>query len=195
MTTTTHNKTTLRIISILGMSFVTVLSVWLLIIQPMSTKRGRYFPEPSQVQYSEGTLKGYVQRGAKGYQYSILTLTPKGTLKAQPYFCNYAAAHNSTYDCINWADLQPYLNQPDRIGWYYHPDYLWFHNPHPQLVSLEVAGEMVRSYDDTKNMVYRKPTLFLRIFSIVTYTVGAIALALSFISFLYFERVVNYGNQ
>lgn len=162
MTTPTHNKTAIRIISILGMSFVAVLSAWLFIIQPMSLKKGRYFPELSQVQYAEGTLKGYAQRGAKGYQYSILTLTPSGTLKAQVYACDYASSHRPTDDCLDWTDLKPYLNQPARIGWYYQPDYLWFHNPHPQLVSLEVAGKTVRSYDDTKQNIekYNNPTGF-----------------------------------
>ena len=35
------------------------------------------------------------------------------------------------------------------IGWYRQQLFLWFKNNMPQLVTIEISDEAVRSYDDT----------------------------------------------
>ena len=67
-------------------------------------------------------------------------------------------------------NIEPYLDKPAKIGWYFQPDFLGFSNDFPQLVTLEVEGEQKRYYEKTlkftkdANMIFLGITLFINIF-------------------------------
>ncbi|MDO4251268.1 MAG: hypothetical protein Q4C68_07135 [Moraxella sp.] len=120
----------------------------------MIVHKGRDFPKESELQYSEGILKTYSVRTSRGGSNNIIVLTPVGKMAGTEYFCNYSAYTNLiTSFCPQNKTLQPYLGKMAKIGWYYQPDFLWLSNPNPQLVTLEVDGEVIRSYADTQRVI------------------------------------------
>lgn len=132
------------------------LGVWLAVIRPMSSWQGRDFPDESQLNYSEGTLKVERQRTGKASTAYFIVVTPKNSLRGVNYYCSYAAYHDlATAWCLRKEELEPHLDKQVRVGWYKQKSFLWFDNPYPQLVSLSVNGETIRSYDDTLNLIQK----------------------------------------
>lgn len=136
---------------------------WFGVIAPLSSLEGRGFPEPNELQYSEGILKVYTQKVLKGSDYNVLMLKEMTSNKHTEYYCGYSASH---YARANWCftneEIEPYKGKHAKIGWYYQDRFLWLKNPHPQLVSLQVDGKEVRSYQDTKDLVrrYKKSSIY-----------------------------------
>ena len=144
---------------------IAVLTVaWFGVIAPLSSLEGRGFPEPHELRYSEGILKVYTQKVLKGSDYNVLTLKDPVSNKYTEYYCGYSASH---YARANWCftdeEIKPYQGKHAKIGWYYQDRFSWLKNSHPQLVSLQIDGKEVRSYQDTKNLVKRdnKPSNYL----------------------------------
>ncbi|WP_066803879.1 hypothetical protein [Moraxella oblonga] len=106
------------------------------------------FPDKSAIQYSEGTLKTIKRRASRHHTVTDVVLVPFDSKVGTTYYCDYTAQHTAvSSSCLPEEKIAPYRNQSVRIGWYQKSDVLWFHNPHPQLVSLEVDGEVIRSYE------------------------------------------------
>lgn len=159
--------------------------IWLGVIGPLSSLEGRGFPEPDELQYSEGILNVSYQKVLKGSDYNVLLLKEQNSNQWTEYYCGYSARHFARANwCFTDEQIEPYKNKHAKIGWYYQDRFLWLKNPHPQLVSLQVDGKEVRSYQDTKDFVKRdnKPSLYIWIvysifmcsISIVFYYLGAI---------------------
>lgn len=141
-------------ISIILRILMITLGLWLAVVRPMAAWQGRDFPDESEINYSEGTLKVERQRTGKASTAYFIVVTPKNSLRGVNYYCSYAAYHElATAWCLRKEELEPYLNQQVRVGWYQQKSFLWFDNSHPQLVSLSVNGKIIRSYDDTLNLI------------------------------------------
>ncbi len=130
------------------------LGLWLAVIRPMASWEGRGFPDESELNYSEGTLKVERRRTGRASNAYFIVVVPKNSLRGVTYYCSHAAYHNpATAWCMEEKEIKPYINQQVRVGWYKEKSFLWFDNPHPQLVSLSVNGKTIRSYDDTLNLI------------------------------------------
>lgn len=132
------------------------LGLWMAVVRPISSWEGRGFPDESELNYSEGTLKVEWRRTGRASDAHFIVVVPKNTLRGVNYYCSYAAYHDPvTAWCLRKEEIEPYINQQVRVGWYQQKSFLWFDNPHPQLVSLSVNGKTIRSYDDTLNLIQK----------------------------------------
>ena len=73
------------------------------------------------------------------------------TKENQVFGCSYSAYSTpSTSVCISKKYIEDYIGKKAIFGWYYQTDFFGFHNPIPQLVSINVDGKYIKSYEDTK---------------------------------------------
>ncbi len=49
--------------------------------------------------------------------------------------------------------IEPYLGKTATIGWYQQSDFLGFNNSTPQLVTLSVEGEHIKTYEKTAQQI------------------------------------------
>lgn len=135
--------------SIIVRIFLLSIWVWTIAIPLALQKEGmNTFPDKSAIQYSEGILKTTQRRASRHHTVADVVLVPFDSKVGITYYCNYTARHTAVLSsCQPEEKITPHRNQPVKIGWYQKSDVLWFHNPHPQLVSLEVDGEVIRSYE------------------------------------------------
>ena len=104
--------------------------------------RGRDFPLKSELQYSEGILD------YGGYGITLKSI--KDSREKTVFSCHYTAfTTRDSGSCMDFKYIEPYLDKPAKIGWYYQKDFLGFNNSLPQLVSLEVDGEKIKYYEKT----------------------------------------------
>lgn len=140
--------------------------VWFGILSPLSELGGRGIAELDRVQYSEGILNVSYQKVLKGSDYNVLLLKEQNSNQWTEYYCGYSARHFARANwCFTDEQIEPYKNKHAKIGWYYQDRFLWLKNPHPQLVSLQVDGKEIRSYEQTKNLSerYKKSGVYLEI--------------------------------
>ena len=124
---------------------------------------GRNFPLKSELHYSEGVLD---------YEWFGVTLKSiEEPSKDIVFICHYTAfTTRDSGSCMDRKNIEPYLDKPAKIGWYFQSDFLGFSNDFPQLVTLEVEGEQKRYYEKTlkftkdANMIFLGITLFINIF-------------------------------
>ena len=143
---------------ILTMLFVVIPSflilAWVCVGRPMSSWPGRGFPAESEIQYSQGILKTQDEQVYHRSRTTRPTIVLPGTYEHGSYYCGYASYHDPGLAvCLSGQELAPYINKPVTIGWYMQKDYLWFSNPYRQLVSLEVDGKTLISYQDTLDRI------------------------------------------
>lgn len=87
------------------------LGSWLAVIEPMASWKGRGFPDESELNYSEGTLKVEVRKSRKTFDAYFIVVVPKNSLRGVTYYCNYAAYHNPFYGWCMREEIKPYINQ------------------------------------------------------------------------------------
>lgn len=146
------------IFTILATIFTATLGIYM-VTDSLSEIRGQDFPQISELKYSEGILRAYYQRfdesdGDGTIDILMVRLlnqksndAPFGNL----YYCNYDVRHDpSSSFCLKQTDIIAYNKQYVKIGWYVPKPFLWHNNPYPQIISLEVAGKDILSYDDSK---------------------------------------------
>ena len=65
--------------------------------------------------------------------------------------------------CGGLKNLAPYINKEVTIGWYEVDDFLGFKNEMPQLVTIEMDGRIMRSYEHTAEKVktVKNDTIYL----------------------------------
>ena len=69
--------------------------------------------------------------------------------------------------------VEPYLAKRAKVGWYYQSEFLGFKNNIPQLVSLEIDGKYLKTYEDIvkKNKRKNKIFSFVYLFFMIIFTV------------------------
>lgn len=120
---------------------------------------GNGFPNENELTYEIGYLKGrqdlyYCDRRRCNYQTTIILTNSLNTATGQEYYCHYDYSRKQS--CINKDILNEYRNQPAKIGYYVQPRFLWHQDNSRQLVTLEVNGKMVISYQDTINLIQQR---------------------------------------
>lgn len=130
----------------------------------LASIRGGDFPKEHELQYSEGLLRARYVRLAKGRNSSreILLVSLSGQKSTKKpfsyiYYCNYDAKHspNSSF-CPKHKELLDNANKPAKIGWYVSKPFLWYNNPYPQMVTLDVEGQSLLSYEESKTIIKKK---------------------------------------
>lgn len=151
--------------------------VFLLFISFMPIKtflewRGRDFPQDSELNYSTGTLEYSRAPGKDSKSFTILRSTEQ-VGEEIVYGCSYTAFVSSTTgSCMGLKRIEPYLGKTATVGWYDQPSFLGFENNVPQLVSLEVDGKYIKTYEEVfqanrrSHVVLGLICLFYTIFSI-----------------------------
>lgn len=144
---------------VVAMQTILVLTVlWLCILMPLiDYQKGSNLPRPDELHYSEGILKVRKQKVLKGADYEVLSLKSPNKPKFTEYYCGYSARHYARNDDCFFKDkkIEDYIGQQATIGWYYQDRFLWMKNPHPQLVTLSVGDQQLRTYQETKGIIDR----------------------------------------
>lgn len=126
------------------------------IINTLARIRGDYIPKIHEIEYSEGLLRAYYKKfdeddgdGARDLlvvQMSGQKFTKKPL--SNIYYCNYNVIHKpNTSFCLKEDEIVQHNGKPAKIGWYVSKPFLWYDNPYPQLMTLEVDGKSIISYD------------------------------------------------
>lgn len=138
---------------------------------------GYGLPKENELQFETGYLKSYSEtitlssRGSnetRKYSRPVIVLTKNlNTATGDSYHCNYDYGVTKTSYCFN-EDYIPkeYIRQFVKIEYYYQKDFLWLKDNRRKLVTLEVNGKTVISYQDTKDKIKseRNFVIFFMIF-------------------------------
>ncbi len=125
-----------------------LLSIIYFILIGLGSWKGRDFPQENELKYAEGIIQTHKDsEGNRGaVVVNVVELIDSNNQRTN-YYCNYSAYFRiGMSQCINEKEISNHLGKPAKIGWYMQKDYLFFHNPYPQLVTLEVDGALVRDY-------------------------------------------------
>lgn len=118
-----------------------------------------YLPKESELHYSEGYLYFHEFKEARGKTiYRVAYLKNQGDFR-----CDYRAHYDfSSGSCGFKKELTKKISgKKAKIGWYRQPDFLWKSNPYPQLVTLEVEGNMISDYDEAvQRLAHYRNTYF-----------------------------------
>lgn len=136
-------------------AFTLLIAVCLMLNSAFSWQ-GRDFPKKSELMYSEGTLESLTTGLHKSRRSFVVLRSPKRASQKIVYGCTYSAYDSGISSCVGEKTLEPYLGKQATIGWYYQPQFLGFQNNMPQLVSLEVEGKYLKTYEDRFNRHNRK---------------------------------------
>ena len=152
--------------------------VFLLFMSFMPTKsflewKGRDFPQKSELNYSTGVLD-YVRTTGKDSKSFTVLRSIDGSGQDTVFGCSYTAFVSSTTgSCIGRNKVESYLGKKATVGWYYQPSFLGFKNNIPQLVSLEIDGKYLKTYEEIveKNKSKNKIFSFVYLFFMIIFTV------------------------
>ena len=112
------------------------------------------FPEKSELQYSTGIFD--TERSLRATNHVSLT-NIDGSNEYKVFSCSYSPFSNQrSSSCGDVKNLEPYMNKEVTIGWYQVKPFLGFKNEIPQLVTIDIDGETMRSYEHTAVKVARK---------------------------------------
>lgn len=125
-----------------------LLCVWCGIIAPIAMYP-KNIPNHEHISYAQGTLKLSKIKSSKyttsGTQVRLLTNN-----KTIEFDCSYAINFfNAECGILDNVIHSSHSNKPARIGWYYQKPFLFHTNSYPQLISLEVDGHLIWSYQQT----------------------------------------------
>lgn len=136
-----------RVVTAVIAVFFIVIGVSICVLFPYTQKKGIDFPKKSQVQYSEGVLK-------VNKVYFKREVIPYIIIDNITYACSYRI-HNSPLSdkCLPYSQLEPYIGQYAKVGWYTQKKFLWYNNPYRQLVFLQINGKTLKSYEQIKSNV------------------------------------------
>lgn len=127
--------------------------------------KGFGFPKENELLYKFGILKTYKESigGGKGGSTTItVTSLVDNNNKFVDFDCSYTVLpYPST--CFSEKEFKEYRNQSAKIGYYYQKDFLWLKNPLPQIVTLEVNGSQIWSYQSTKQKIKKDNKVLLYI--------------------------------
>lgn len=150
---------------------------------------GRDFPKESEILYAEGMILASTIPSASrsGSRVGAIEVC-ENAKECHRYHCGYSAYHSpALQSCFNhYKNLEPYHKKQAKVGYYYQKDFLWLHNPHRQMVSLEIEGKTLTNYSYNDTKLYIKRNHKHKIIS-NTYLFVILMLAYYF-SFVFFER-------
>lgn len=115
---------------------------------------GRDFPQQSELRYSTGILEYSRAPGKNSLSFIILQPIER-TDKKMAFGCSYSVALSSAGSCMDLKSTEPYAGKTARVGWYRQSKFLGFENRLPQLVTLEVEGKHVKTYEGTYELLNR----------------------------------------
>lgn len=111
------------------------------------------FPEKSELQYSTGIFD--TERSLRSTNHVSLT-NIDGSNEYKVFSCSYSPFSNQRgSSCGDNKNLAPYINKEITIGWYKVDSFLGFTNEMPQLVTIEMDSDTMRSYEHTANEVIK----------------------------------------
>ena len=151
--------------------------VFLLFISYMPAKvflewKGRDFPQESALNYSTGILK-YSRSHGKNSRSFIILRSVERPYKNTVYGCGYSAFTSSASgSCFGLKEIEPYSNKQATVGWYDQSSFLGFKNNKRQLVSLEVDGKQIKTYEETSRIIMKinKSKIYIYFFFIALTT-------------------------
>lgn len=128
----------------------------------ISNYQGIGFPKEHQLNYTIGVFSIVKQpQGRNHVQLNHIS----GKHKTMLFTCSYSPFGNpSTSSCGDTKFLEPYVNKVVTVGWYEQPDFLGFKNDTPQLVTIEVDGQVMRSYASRAEYIEKTKKFDLYIF-------------------------------
>ena len=123
-------------------------------------------PEKSEIQYSTGIF--HIVTPAKFVNHVNLSRIGASN-ESKVFSCAYNAFSNGKQSsCGDTKFLQPYVDKEVTIGWYKQKKFLNFENELPQLVSIELDGKTMKSYEETvrtsKGLRYINIFIYISIF-------------------------------
>lgn len=120
------------------------------------------FPEESKLHYSTGVFE--IEKAMQSTNHVLLRQIDNGH-SYQVFSCSYSPFGNQrASSCGDNKYLAPYVSKEVTIGWYNVDRFLGFENDIPQMVTLEVDGEVIRDYNYTSLDVSRNVNSSLFIF-------------------------------
>lgn len=155
MTNTDSSPIYNRIMLIFKILFVWMV-LWFCLIRPFLMWEGRDFPKETEILYAEGKLLASTMPSASRSGSRVGAMEICETAKeCHSYHCGYSAYYlPSLQSCFgNYENLKPHHRKQAKVGYYYQKDFLWFHNPHRQMVSLEIEKQSIKNYQDTEKSI------------------------------------------
>lgn len=156
------NMSAYKIIIMMIKIWIVLMGLWFCLIRPFLMWEGRDFPKETEILYAEGKLLASTIPSASRSGSRVGAMEICETAKeCHSYHCGYSAYYlPSLQSCFNnYKNLKPYHRKKAKVGYYYQKDFLWFHNPYRQMVSLEVDGKPVDTYQNTKSYIKRLHTI------------------------------------
>ena len=130
-------------------------------------------PEEDEIKYTTGVFE---TQGAMKSTNHVLLKQINNSRSYQVFSCSYSPFSNDkSSSCGDTKYLRPYINEEVTIGWYKIDKFLWFKNDMPQLVTIEINDEAVRSYDDTARKINDRRNGSLYIFLPLAFIISLLA--------------------
>ena len=121
------------------------------------------FPKEHELHHTEGIFKPYqigVNIGRNTYKGVLIQLAKTTNSKPQEaiYICDYSVVGDRAgRGCLKSNDeLRSNLNKPAKIGWYIPKPFLWFNDPNPRMVTLDIDGKSVISYQEAQTKIMQR---------------------------------------
>lgn len=130
-----------------------------LILIFISRYQGIDFPKEHELKYSTGVFSMVKQSKATNY---VRLSQINGGGNSMVYSCAYSPFGNGeSSSCGSKKSLEPYANKMVTGGWYEQPEFLGFKNEMPQLVTIEIDGEVMRSYAERETYIKELQRIYL----------------------------------
>lgn len=147
--------------------FFTALACFLVVLViAVKNYIGIGFPEEDKLHYTTGIF--HIKERPRATNHVLLSKNDTNN-DNQLFSCSYSQFGNGqSSSCGDTKFLLPYVDQKVTIGWYKQDKLLGFENKLPQLVTIEMDNEMVRTYKRTAEKIKssRKDSLYLPIFGL-----------------------------
>ena len=130
------------------LSLIIALGMFLLFT---SRYEGMDFPKEYELNYTTGEFS--IVKQPKGRNHIRLNYI-SGDHQSMLFTCGYSPFGNGeSSSCGDTKFLEPYVNKMVKVGWYEQPDFLGFKNDTPQLVTIEVDGQVIRNYAEVAKYI------------------------------------------
>lgn len=121
------------------------------------TTQGWHVPNLDEVHYDEGIVKVVeIPKSKKGTVAHIEIKTNDG--RRLHLGCSYTAYYYINYSNCAKGKRKEFLNKVHgknaKVGWYIQKPFLGFHNPYPQMISLQIDGNYVNDFEYDKKAIY-----------------------------------------
>lgn len=117
--------------------------------------QGRDLSPKSELQYITGTILKTDERDYASRP--LVTIYAKDTKSTWIFGCEYGVRfYKNGSSCMSYKSIEEIFGETVTIGWYYDDGVLFVEpSPSTQLVTLEINGKSIISYQDTLNTINR----------------------------------------